>query len=63
MMLHGKERTTEHSIYKHDKDHMGERDTESLWNSVLDILYKPRMTIKDAFIVLGFLLATGIMES
>ena len=53
----------EHSIYKHDKEHMGERDTESLWNSVVDILYKPGMTIKDAFIVLGFLLATGILES
>jgi len=63
MMLHGREGTIGHSSYKHNKEHMGERDTESLWNSVVDVLSKPGMIIKDAFIVLGFLLVTGIMES
>lgn len=63
MMLHGREGTIGHSSYKHYKEHMGERNTESLWNSAVDVLSKPGMIIKDASIVPGFLLETGIIES
>lgn len=55
MMLHGREGTIGHSSYKHNKEHKGERNIESLWNSAVDVLSKPGMIIKDASIVLGFL--------